>query len=1541
MQTSSHLTSLIRSLAPFHSRQSSRRVKIFLLVALSLSLVFGTGRLGHRLLMTVFADNTAQTLPLSQNWANTGLITANDSWSGVPGIEGFLGDDASTTATGIDPQTILTASATLDVIANQTNPNTLANGGVAEFDTLANPSIALNGSGTADAPYILIHLNTTGLQNINVAYNLRDLDGSVDNAISPVALQFRVGNSGNFTNVPAGFVADASTGPSLATLVTPVSVLLPAAANNVPLLQVRVITSNAVGNDEWIGVDDISITSISGLSVSDATVTEGNVGTVTASFIVSLSSPAPAGGVSFDITTADNSATAPSDYVTKTLTGQGIPEGSSNYTFDVTVNGDLTPETDEKFFVNVSTVVGATPADTQGEGTITNDDITRIHDIQGAGLTSPLSGVVTTRGIVTGIRSNGFYIQEGEVDYDANPNTSEGIFVFTSSAPPAAAVVGNIVTVTGTITEFIPSADPLSPPVTEITSPTTVLFSTGNPLPAPIVLTTAQTPTNGTIEQLERFEGMRVNVPSLTVVAPTQGNTTESSATALSNGVFYGVITGVNRPFREAGIEANDPVPAGSGVTIPPVPRFDANPERLRVDSDGQVGGTLLDVTTFATVTNLTGPLDYSFRTYTILPDPAPVPAVSGNIVFTPVPLPTTNEFTVASFNMNRFFDTVNDPGTGDAVLSTDAFNNRLNKASLAIRNVMLSPDIIGVVEVENLTTLQAVATKLNTDSAPATPNYQAFLVEGNDPGGIDVGFLVKSARVGVVDVTQFGLATTYINPNNMLLEILNDRPPLVLRATVTSSAGVVFPVTVIVNHLRSLIDVDDPADGNRVRTKRRAQAEFLANLIQARLTSDPTERIISIGDFNAFQFNDGLVDSIGTIRGVPTAANMVVLASSDLVNPDLTNLLDSAPADQRYSFTFDGNAQSLDHTLITSNLLPRFSKLIYARSNADFPEVFRNDPNRPERLSDHDMPVAYFTFPPCQLTPPANIVVDNDPGDCGADVTYPAPTATDCGVVTCLPASGSFFAAGLTTVTCTAATGTQATFTVTVTDTQPPVISCPNNIVRTIPGASDVVTFNPTATDNCNVATVVCTPPSGSSFNLGTTPVTCIATDTSKRTATCGFNVTLTNSFVANPQIQLADPLACAGPGNVVGVTATIANPTAINQTGTFTAALGSQLLALPGSCTTNIGSCTVVNPSTVNWSGTIPPGQTATITYQAQVADNSPPGTQLCVVSTATFNGQPVSVTACNTVNCPLAGPGLIPDARSMVSDQKAGSVLFFNIHTSAPSTPAAQNTRINITNSHPTLSSMVHLFFADGATCSVADSYLCLTPNETTTFLASDIDPGTTGYVVAIAVDRLGCPANFNYLIGDEFVKFATGHSANLGAEAFSALAGGLPACNLNSALAVLAFDNISYNAVSRVLALDNIPSRADGNDTLFILNRFGGNLAIGAATLGSIFGIAYDDAEAGSSFTFLGLCQFRSSLSNNFPRTVPRLETLIPAGGSGWMKLFSPSDIGMLGAAINFNPNASVAALAFSQGHNLHKMKFTTAMTLTVPVFPPRC
>ena len=165
--------------------------------------------------------------------------------------------------------------------------------------------------------------------------------------------------------------------------------------------------------------------------------------------------------------------------------------------------------------------------------------------------------------------------------------------------------------------------------------------------------------------------------------------------------------------------------------------------------------------------------------------------------------------------------------------------------------------------------------------------------------------------------MTQVGKDATYTQPDGTE-GLLNDRPSLVLEADIIGPSGATYPVTAIVNHLRSLSGIDSPADGARVRAKRRAQAEFLANYIQARQEADPGARIVSVGDYNAFQFSDGYVDSLGTITGVPTDADHVVLASADLVIPDLANLVELAPASERYSFVFNGNPQLLDHVLAT-----------------------------------------------------------------------------------------------------------------------------------------------------------------------------------------------------------------------------------------------------------------------------------------------------------------------------------------------------------------------------------------------------------------------------------------------------------------------------------------------------------------------------------------------------------------------------------------------------------------------------------------------
>jgi hypothetical protein len=211
------------------------------------------------LLACVAVPGSALALPLEQSWSDTGLIVGDDDWSGVAGVVGHRGDDL-TTATAADPQTILAdgAATPVDVIANAANPTGLSTGGVAEFE-LPDPAVALQPSGTADAPHLVLAFETTGFAAITVSYRLRDFDGSDDDVVQPVALQYRIGTSGDYANLPGAFVADATTGPLLAELETTVEAQLPAAAGGQPLVQVRILTANANGSDEWVAVDDIAV----------------------------------------------------------------------------------------------------------------------------------------------------------------------------------------------------------------------------------------------------------------------------------------------------------------------------------------------------------------------------------------------------------------------------------------------------------------------------------------------------------------------------------------------------------------------------------------------------------------------------------------------------------------------------------------------------------------------------------------------------------------------------------------------------------------------------------------------------------------------------------------------------------------------------------------------------------------------------------------------------------------------------------------------------------------------------------------------------------------------------------------------------------------------------------------------------------------------------------------------------------------------------------------------------------------------------------
>ena len=574
---------------------------------------------------------------------------------------------------------------------------------------------------------------------------------------------------------------------------------------------------------------------------------------------------------------------------------------------------------------------------------------------------------VMTSGIVTGVTKSGFYLEAKNAD--TNPVTPEGILVYTSSRMlPSFVQVGAEVQVTGVVNTF-PTTGLIRG--TEIDGPQTfTLLSTGNTLPAPVQITAAMDSPSGGIFEFSRFEGMRVVIDSVTSTSGTDANLTETTETNVSNGLFYGVVTGVPRPFREPGIGVTDttfgPVPAG-------IPIWDSNPELIEFDSLA-FGAPAIDLTSNATLTGVVGVMDMSSGAPEIILDKTTRPTVTGLMSPVPVPVAAPNEFTVASFNMERFYNDAVDadnPGSSVVRVSTEAYQRRLAKGSLAIRNILNFPDILGVQEIENLNVLTDLANKISADAVAAgqaDPVYVPYLFLATDGTGINTGMLVKSTRVTTVKVEQFGLTTTFTNAGGSQA-VLNDRTPLVLHAGIKRGGGQPdYPVTVISVHQRSLINVDDPTStGITVRLKREAQAEYLAKLIQGYQAAG--ESVVTVGDYNAFEFSDGFVDSLGVVTGNPVPATQVVTTPvAGLANPPLVDLVTLLPAAERQSYVETGSAQVLDHVVVTSNLVPTETRLVYAHIDSDFPLVNLNDATLPTRISDHDPAVAYFTVPPAPI---------------------------------------------------------------------------------------------------------------------------------------------------------------------------------------------------------------------------------------------------------------------------------------------------------------------------------------------------------------------------------------------------------------------------------------------------------------------------------------------------------------------------------------------------------------------------------------------
>ncbi|WP_327172829.1 lamin tail domain-containing protein [Streptomyces sp. NBC_01336] len=574
---------------------------------------------------------------------------------------------------------------------------------------------------------------------------------------------------------------------------------------------------------------------------------------------------------------------------------------------------------------------GTDPGD---PGNPTEPGTVRVHDIQGTTRVSPLDGKAVTGvpGIVTAVRttgSKGFWIQDTAPD--ADPRTGEGVFVYTGSTAPAVAV-GDSVLVSGTVDEYYPAATTQS--ITEITAPRTTVLSSGNALPAPVVLDAAAVPAayvpsagGASIDALplepsvyaldlyESLEGTRVQI----------ADTRVTGATTAYDEIWVTVEPKQN-PTRRGGT-------LYSSYT-------DQNTGRIKVMSldttrpfpVGNVGDVLSGTTT--------GVIDYaSFGGYNL--QATELGTLKDNGLRREVTRRQKGgELAVATYNVENL-DALDEQAKFDTLAEGVAVN-------------LSSPDIVSLEEIQDDNgavsdgTVGSEATlKRFTDAIVAAggPRYAWRYVapqdgqDGGEPGGnIRNVFLFNPHRVSFVDRAG-GDATTAVaavpTRKGVTLSVSPGRIAPASAAWDDSRKPLVGefrfhgkPVFVIGNHFTSK-GGDQPLHGRyqepsrSSETKRVQQAAEVNTFVKSLLAADKSARVVTLGDLNDFAFS-------------PT---MSALTAGKALKPLITTL----PANEQYSYVYEGNSQTLDH-ILTSPGIRRFDYDV-VHINAEFAD----------QASDHD----------------------------------------------------------------------------------------------------------------------------------------------------------------------------------------------------------------------------------------------------------------------------------------------------------------------------------------------------------------------------------------------------------------------------------------------------------------------------------------------------------------------------------------------------------------------------------------------------------
>jgi predicted extracellular nuclease len=688
--------------------------------------------------------------------------------------------------------------------------------------------------------------------------------------------------------------------------------------------------------------------------------TAGTVALVNGQSALTCADSASCGAAAVDLVgfgTAALRETSPATGAGNTASEQRVSTADTDDNSADFVSGDPTPGT-----ANDAT------APTPPTGPAPTPGTVRIHDIQGASFVSPLDGqtVENVPGIVTGLRtsgSKGYWIQDP--DADSNPATSEGVFVYTSSAPSVK--VGDSVLVSGTVKDYyqVASGDTVATTsnlsVTEIQDPTDYVVSSGNALPAPVVLgptsvpatyapdlaggnieSTPITPTRSALDYYESLEGMRVEVDDARVTGPSDQ---------------YGEQYVTTKP---------DQLPTPRGGTL--LTAENATPSgRLEViPADGSNPGVNVgDVFTGATV----GPIDYSQYGGYVLTATTLGTVASGGITPTVATKQSDDQLSVATYNVENLAPS--DPASKFQALAKGVVTN------------LASPDILTVEEVQDddgatndgvVAADQTIQKLTAAITAAGGPTYSSREIDpvndadGGQPGGnIRVVFLYNAKRVtfddrGSASTNRSTTATAVtrshgspdltlspgrIDPTNAAWD--SSRKPLVGEFTFRGRK-----VFVIGNHFDSKLGDQSqdgrfqyPAQSSAVQRQQQAQLvhDFTASLLKA----DPRAAVVVAGDLNDYQFSPALATLTGkALHGAST--------------PILTDLITTLPADQQYTYVYDGLSEVLDHILVTKGVGTPDYQVIHL--NSEFTDQTSDHDPQVVRIFGHTKP-ASTSVPP------------------------------------------------------------------------------------------------------------------------------------------------------------------------------------------------------------------------------------------------------------------------------------------------------------------------------------------------------------------------------------------------------------------------------------------------------------------------------------------------------------------------------------------------------------------------------------------------